>query len=291
MLYPPHTSLEARTVIRGRNTYHPPTQGRKASLSLNCMFNGRGVYETDEARFAVDDRVFLLLNPGRDYVFGINSDTAVESLSICFPAAYLDQALTALTRRDDDLLANPGAPPPGGNEFFETLYSPDRSLDRSIRRLQRALAAGPLTEPDLGERLRLLAATLLRSVLRLERQADSIDARRPGTRQELVRRLHRGKDYIHAHLGRDLPLQEIAAAAALSPHHFLRCFRAAFGLTPHAYLIEQRLAQARTLLERTDLPVLAVCLRVGFASGPSFSTLFRRRHGVSPLVYRRRRRK
>ena len=292
MLYPSHSPLQARTVIRGRNTRHPRAKARKAGLSLNCMFNGRGVYETDEARFSVDDRFFLLLNADRDYAFHIDSETAVESLSICLPPAFVDQAYAALTRDDGALLDEPGALARPGHEFFETLYRHDRRIGPPIRSLRHRLDAGPLAEPDLEERLRHLAATLLLTLRHFERRAAAaVDAQRPGTRRELARRLHRAKDYMHAHLERDLPLEEIAAAAALSPHHFLRRFRTAFGRTPHAYLVEQRLERARTLLAETDLPVLAVCLRVGFSSGPSFSALFRRRHGLSPRAYRQRRRK
>ncbi|HWW94753.1 MAG TPA: helix-turn-helix transcriptional regulator [Vicinamibacteria bacterium] len=61
---------------------------------------------------------------------------------------------------------------------------------------------------------------------------------------------------------------------------------AAFGETLHAYIVRQRLECARRLLSRWDRPVTAVCLNAGFESLGSFSSLFRRRFGLSPRQFR-----
>lgn len=251
------------------------------------MFNGRGIYETDEARFAVDDSVFLVLNAGREYAFSIVSDTVVESLSISFADEWLSDAHDAHSRSCADLLDTPFASVVSPTDFFETLYYHDQHLGAPIAHLRHRLDAGPICEPELEEMLRALAEALLQAQHRFEHRAETVAASRQSTRRELLRRLYRAKDYIHANADRELPLGEIARIAALAPHHFLRTFRATFGVTPHAYMVQQRLAQARVLLARTDLPIHAICLRIGFSSAPSFSHLFRRHHGLSPRAYRR----
>ena len=86
-------------------------------------------------------------------------------------------------------------------------------------------------------------------------------------------------------------VEEAARAAALSPYHFIRLFKATFGCTPHQVLVEARLQRAKQLLHADDLSVTQVCMEVGFASLGSFSSLFTRRVGVSPAAYRRRVRK
>src|SRR5262249_27858422 len=83
-------------------------------------------------------------------------------------------------------------------------------------------------------------------------------------------------------------LADAAAEAYLSPFHFLRLFRQAFGETPHEFLTRVRLERAQLLLSTSRRPVTEVCLDVGFSSLGSFSTLFSRRVGVSPSVFRRR---
>jgi AraC family transcriptional regulator len=87
-------------------------------------------------------------------------------------------------------------------------------------------------------------------------------------------------------LAEPLTLEDIASIACLSTNHFLRAFKAAFHCSPHQFLTAQRIAAARRLLERTELPVTEICLQVGFSSLGSFSHLFTRRVGLSPVTYR-----
>jgi AraC-like DNA-binding protein len=85
-----------------------------------------------------------------------------------------------------------------------------------------------------------------------------------------------------------LPLREIARAAALSPYHFIRLFKAAFGETPHQVRIAARLDRARDLLSLGEQSVTEIAIEVGFSSLGTFSHLFACRVGSSPSAYRRR---
>ena len=76
----------------------------------------------------------------------------------------------------------------------------------------------------------------------------------------------------------------------MAPHHFLRMFHQAFHVTPHQYLTEKRVSSARKLLTNTDLSVTDICTEIGFVSLGSFSSLFSRTVGASPLEYRKERR-
>ena len=100
-------------------------------------------------------------------------------------------------------------------------------------------------------------------------------------------RLIRARDAIHARYAEPLSLDHLAREAALSPFHFLRLFRRAFGETPHQYLTRVRIEAAKKLL-LADAPVTAVCFEVGFQSLGSFSALFARRVGAPPTAFRRR---
>lgn len=83
------------------------------------------------------------------------------------------------------------------------------------------------------------------------------------------------------------PVSEIARRAGISPYHFIRVFEATFGVTPHRYRGDVRLARARRLLA-LGAPVTEVCMRLGFSSLGSFSALFARRVGEAPFHYQRR---
>jgi AraC-like DNA-binding protein len=84
-----------------------------------------------------------------------------------------------------------------------------------------------------------------------------------------------------------MTVDRIAREAGISHFHFIRRFRAVFGVTPHQYRIDVRLRDARLHLAKGD-SVIEACLAVGFESVGSFSQLFANRIGVSPSEYRRR---
>ena len=91
-----------------------------------------------------------------------------------------------------------------------------------------------------------------------------------------VRHLLRAKDLADARYFEPLTVADLARAAGLSPAHFSREFRRAFGEAPHQYLLTRRLERAAALLRNTDRHVTEICFAVGLASVGSFTTSFRR---------------
>lgn len=102
----------------------------------------------------------------------------------------------------------------------------------------------------------------------------------------LSRHLLRVRDLIDRAYASPLDVPALARSAHVSEAHFSRSFRAAFGQTPHQYLLSRRMERAKALLRRAELSVTDVCVAVGFSSLGSFSTQFRRFVGVSPTTYR-----
>jgi AraC-like DNA-binding protein len=101
-----------------------------------------------------------------------------------------------------------------------------------------------------------------------------------------ARHLLRAKDLIDARYREPLDVRTLAGAAHLSPAHFSRAFRQAFGETPHQYLLTRRLERAAALLRTTDRTVVDICLTVGLRSVGSFTTSFGMTFGLSPTAYR-----
>jgi AraC-like DNA-binding protein len=100
------------------------------------------------------------------------------------------------------------------------------------------------------------------------------------------RHLLRARDLADARYFEPLDVDDMARAAGLSRAHFSRAFRAAFGETPHAYLLTRRLERAAALLRMTDRSVADICFTVGLRSLGSFTTSFKRAYGSSPAAYR-----
>jgi AraC family transcriptional regulator len=103
-------------------------------------------------------------------------------------------------------------------------------------------------------------------------------------RPALLRRI---EDYVYANLTRDIALADLAGLCAMSVDHFLRSFRAATGITPYRYVLEQRLRRARVLLKTTDTPIASIATTCGFRNGSNFSVKFHARFNASPSEYRR----
>src|SRR3989475_4540057 len=101
-----------------------------------------------------------------------------------------------------------------------------------------------------------------------------------------ARHLLRAKDFAAARYREPLDVPALARAAHLSPAHFSREFRRAFGETPHQYLMTRRLERAASLLRSTDHSVTEICMEVGLSSVGSFTTSFKRTYQLTPTEYR-----
>ena len=101
-------------------------------------------------------------------------------------------------------------------------------------------------------------------------------------------RLRRARDRMDRDYAQPLDVPALARGALMSPGHFSRSFRAAFGETPYSHLMTRRIERAKALLRRGDLSVTEVCFEVGCTSLGSFSTRFTELVGESPSAYRAR---
>jgi AraC-like DNA-binding protein len=110
------------------------------------------------------------------------------------------------------------------------------------------------------------------------------------TPEELANLAHlrRARDLMDRDYALPLDVAAIARAALMSPAHFSRQFRAAYGETPYSYLMTRRIERAKALLRQGDQSVTEVCLAVGCTSLGSFSARFTELAGETPTSYRNR---
>ena len=109
------------------------------------------------------------------------------------------------------------------------------------------------------------------------------------TPQELANLAHlrRARDFIDREYARPLDVPTMAAGALMSPAHFSRQFKAAYGESPYNYLMTRRIERAMALL-RAGTSVTDACMEVGCTSLGSFSTRFTELVGINPSEYRAR---
>ena len=99
-------------------------------------------------------------------------------------------------------------------------------------------------------------------------------------------RLRRIKELVHAKLGDDLSLDEMAQSIGLSTAHFARMFRKSTGETPHQFVLRQRIERAKEMLHSPGARVLDVAIACGFKTQQHFAQVFAEVCGVSPTRYR-----
>lgn len=123
-------------------------------------------------------------------------------------------------------------------------------------------------------------------VIQLLRQHSTLGRSLPtNTNSVSPSRLRQVRDYIHDNLGQSLSLAELASIANLSPSRFTRVFRQETGLSPHQYLIQARIEQAKHLLRsKGDISIGSIAHQLGFADQSHFTRHFKRIVGVSPKV-------
>lgn len=158
----------------------------------------------------------------------------------------------------------------------------DLQLETDLRAYAARAARGddPATALEMDSRANLIGVRLLTQW----RQATPARALRPGRLDE--RRLARVDALIEERLSEDLRLQELADAAALSPFHFARAFKAATGVAPAAYVMRRRLERAQELLARSVLPIAVVALQSGFSSQSHLTRRLKAATGLTPAAFR-----
>ena len=104
---------------------------------------------------------------------------------------------------------------------------------------------------------------------------------------ENLAQLRRARDLIDRDYAKPLDVPTMAEKAFMSPAHFSRQFRAAYGETPYSHLMTRRIERAMALL-RSGSSVTDACMAVGCTSLGSFSSRFAEIVGETPTEYRRR---
>ena len=160
------------------------------------------------------------------------------------------------------------------------------AADRDLRRCAIALVrASASAAPGIS------AEALLDRILTLQEGFSGAIARCRGRsyaqRRQIFLRLQRVRNHLATNCHMDIDNDFLARMASYSPCHFIRAFRAVYGETPHAYLVQQRLERARLLLRASPLAIAEVAFASGFENRCAFSRLFRQRFGTTASAMRR----
>ena len=271
---------DASAVLNGHGTHYEVNDYR-TTLSIKSVVRGAARYQTPQGHYLVAPDSFLILNDGQRYSLEFEGRGQLRTETLCpfFQPGFLEQAAAAISLDDPE-----AAVPP--LDFCERLYPKTGPVAGALGVLHAGLGGPQASTPWLEDRMYTLAEALVDLRCQVRREAEAFPGLRAGTRLELYRRLYRGRDFLRSCYDRPLTVADAARVAALSPFHFQRMFKLAFGRTPMQFLQETRLDAARRLLAHTPDDITTICFAVGLESLGSFSWLFRKRFGVSPRAFR-----
>jgi AraC family transcriptional regulator len=250
-------------------------------MALVCAWNGRQEVNADGRRIWVDDDTWLLM-PGDTASVRIRGSRPVHALTILFRSGMPEEVLSTLINSDDRLLDSGESVPALPLPFTTHLRTHDRSVTPVLLFIRRHCDNGVADPLWYEEQLAFLLERMLVQHRQTIARVRSIPARRAATRREIMRRICLATDFIHSNYERPLMLQDIASAAYLSRHHFLRLFKHIHDVTPHEYLQRKRSTAAARLLRGSELAVEEIVKQVGFDSRSTLFRALRRFHGTTP---------
>ena len=164
----------------------------------------------------------------------------------------------------------------------ETLGDADAMITAMAFGLLDELASDDRQQSYVEDMLHLLLCRMLRLNSNARRNS-------PLARHVLAPfRLRRSLDFIEANLGKQIGVEDIAAASGVSRFHFSRAFRETTGSAPYAFLLGRRIALAKMLLINSAQPLADISSQSGFTSLSQFSRMFKRETGVCPSSFRQR---
>jgi AraC family transcriptional regulator len=99
-------------------------------------------------------------------------------------------------------------------------------------------------------------------------------------------KLKQALEYMNVHLSENISLATIADELGISQYYFCRLFKQSTGMTPHAYLIQQRVERSKQLLRLKEYSMLDIAIECGFANPSHFAKHFRKHTGISPKQFR-----
>ncbi|QXH33216.1 AraC family transcriptional regulator [Pseudomonas muyukensis] len=241
--------VEARRVGDGRQVCYAAHSHE--SFSIGLITGGRSRYLTGNARHEVAAGTTVLMNPGV-----VHSCNPIDGQPWSYLMLFVD--MPWLWAR--------------GFQLPSAALSTSTALYGQLLGLFAALfePGGEGREAQLEGFFRALPQLL-------EADASRLPAGHP--------RLELAAAFIRAHRLDPLTLEDICAAAGLSRAYLIRAFSKRFGLTPHAYLLDQRVQHARAQL-RAGRPIAEVALEAGFADQAHLQRAFKRHLAATPGHYR-----
>ncbi|QXE10400.1 MULTISPECIES: AraC family transcriptional regulator [Pseudomonas] len=253
--------IEARAIADGREVCY--SRHSHAHFSIGAITAGRSIYVHEQSTFEVAAGTVVLMNPGDVHACNPIDDQPWSYLMLYVETPWLT-----------DLQHQLGFSAELEFRRFATTHLDDLRLFRDLRGLYAILV------DEQQDALRKHSAAV-------EFFSDlqwRLNPAEPALREPNFK-LERAADFIREHCTDLLSLEDICTAAQLSASYLIRAFKQHYGMTPHAFLVNQRIQFARERLRSGQL-IADVALDAGFADQAHFQRAFKQHLAATPGQYR-----
>ncbi|KOY03238.1 AraC family transcriptional regulator [Pseudomonas nunensis] len=253
--------IEARAIADGREVCY--ARHSHAHFSIGAITAGCSTYVHEQSEFTVSAGTVVLMNPGDVHACNPIDDQPWSYLMLYVETPWLTDLQHQLGFSQDQAFRR-----------FSITHLRDASLFTGLKDLYAVLT------DDQQDVLRKHSAAV-EFFTDVQQRLNPIDQplREPNFK------LERAAEYIREHCTQLLKLEDICEAAQLSPSYLIRAFKQHFGMTPHAFLVNQRIQFARERL-RSGRLIADVALEAGFADQAHFQRAFKQHLAATPGQYR-----
>lgn len=254
--------------------------------SLKATLRGTASWKVDERVRRVSESTYLLVNAGQPYTISYDEPSDVTTFVLLFRDGFLEEIAAGMRLGLNSSLDDPFHT--DSLELPTALHAGPSAVLQKLRTFAEQLARRSLGTELWDLHFHQLAVTLVREIRSNRPQSSDISATKASTRQELLRRVSIGRDFLVSMSDQPVTVEDAARAACISIFHFHRVFVEAFGISPHLFLRDFRLQRAANMLRLADDPVTEIVAKVGFKSVSSFSSAFCKQFGLPPKLFRTR---
>ncbi|MEM7658386.1 MAG: helix-turn-helix transcriptional regulator [Bacteroidota bacterium] len=260
---------------------HFQAKGHSQGHSLKFVASGKEQYQVDQAYHQVKQGQFLLVPHESPVEISISASQKVtRGFCLYFSPELINDIHAHLSQGPEDHLeCKPGrANDPWLSGRFESRHHP---LHQQLNSWYQHFHEYGFSQEHFWD----MAEAIVGFQREAQGQLTRISTRKPSTAQELLHRLHRGQAFIHDSYTRKITIHDMAEVACLSPFHFTRTFKAAFGTSPYQYVQYLRIQKAMELLRNSDRSITEIAYASGYSDIHQFSKAFKQRTGFSPTSH------
>lgn len=259
----------------------------EGALCLRAALDGREEVLVGRYRLAVDDDVFLVLNPQTVYATRIRAEHDVFSFSVHFAEAMVAEVIDWRQSEEHRLLDRGECGRGATVRMAENLRPHDRLVSPVLRYLMFVCRARECDALWYDEQVHFLLERLVMSHQAEQARVTHLRAVRARTRREIHRRIARATDFILSNYEAPLDLKSMAEVACLEKHHFLKLFSMVHGITPFEFLRRKRLAVALRLLRHSTRSHGDIARLAGLGTRHTLLRALKEFTGNSPQEYKR----